>query len=268
MGKSRSVAHERHKSTEIVPRENGMIAKRHLPNAPIKEALIDIQVALPEKVNVEALNSGYAQIADQYPTHEMLQRGEFGLHRDEGHPPKVTIGHTVVGYRYISGDGRRVVQFRIDGFTFSRLEPYDTWEDMKEEAVRLWNIYADSVSPNPITRIATRYVNLLKLPLNTELKEYLTAPPTIPEGLNQELSSFLTRIEIREPSIEAHGILTQALEGVRENHAPIVLDIDVFIARQFDPETGEFWHCLDQLRDFKNTVFFESITEKAAELFQ
>ncbi|MEW8459393.1 MAG: TIGR04255 family protein, partial [Candidatus Thiodiazotropha endolucinida] len=85
-----------------------MIEKRHLPRAPIKEALIDIQVALPEKVKTEALNSKYAQIADQYPKHETLQRGEFGLHSDEGHPTKVTIGHTVVGFRYTSDDGRRV----------------------------------------------------------------------------------------------------------------------------------------------------------------
>ena len=245
-----------------------MIEKRHLPNAPIKEALIDIQVALPEKVKIEALNSKYAQIAGQYPKQEILQRGEFGLHSDESHQSKVTIDHTVVGYRYTSGDGRRVVQFRVDGFTFSRLEPYGTWEDMKGEAVGLWKIYADSVSPNPVTRIATRYINLLKLPPNTELKEYLTAPPTIPEGLNQELSSFLTRVEIHEPSIGAHGILTQALEGALEDHAPVVLDIDVFIARPFDTQDEEFWFYLDQLRDFKNTVFFESITEKAAELFQ
>jgi uncharacterized protein (TIGR04255 family) len=62
--------------------------------------------------------------------------------------------------------------------------------------------------------------------------------------------------------------LTQALEGVHNGYAPIVLDIDVFMARQFDAHEEEFWRCLDQLRDFKNTVFFESITEKAMELFQ
>jgi hypothetical protein len=43
-----------------------MIEKRHLPHAPIKEALIDIQVALAEKVTAEVLNSRYSQIADQY----------------------------------------------------------------------------------------------------------------------------------------------------------------------------------------------------------
>lgn len=245
-----------------------MIEKRHLPHAPIKEALIDIQVALPEKVTMEALNSRYAQIADQYPKHETLQRGEFGLHSDEGQPTKVTIGQSMVGYRYTSEDRCRVVQFRMDGFTFSRLEPYDTWDEMKEEAVRLWEIYAASVSPDPITRVATRFINVLQLPLNAELKEYLTAPPIIPEGLNQELSSFLTRVEIRDPTTGSRGILTQALEGVHGKYAPIVLDIDVFIARQFEPQEQEFWRCLDQLRDFKNTVFFESITEKTTELFQ
>ncbi|MCU7904397.1 MAG: TIGR04255 family protein [Candidatus Thiodiazotropha sp. (ex Epidulcina cf. delphinae)] len=245
-----------------------MIEKRHLSHAPIKEALIDIQVALPEKVTTETLNSKYAQIAGQYPKHETLQRGEFGLHSDEGQPTKVTIGQSMVGYRYTSEDRRRVAQFRVDGFTFSQLEPYGSWDEMKEEAVRLWEVYAASVSPDPITRVGARYINVLKLPLNTELEEYLTAPPTIPEGLNQELSSFLTRIEISDPTIESRGILTQALEGVHGNYAPIVLDIEVFITKQFDPQDEEFWCCLDQLRNFKNTVFFESITEKAAELFQ
>jgi uncharacterized protein (TIGR04255 family) len=108
----------------------------------------------------------------------------------------------------------------------------------------------------------------LKLPLNTELKEYLEAPPTIPAGLNQELGSFLTRVDIHDPTIEARGFLTQALEGVHDDYAPIVLDIDVFVTKEFDPKGDEFWQYLEQLRDFKNTVFFESITDKAAELFQ
>ncbi|VAW80468.1 hypothetical protein MNBD_GAMMA14-337 [hydrothermal vent metagenome] len=245
-----------------------MIEKRHLPHAPIKEALIDIQVAFPQKVTVEALNSRYAQIADRYPKHETLQRGEFGLHNEDGQPATVTIGHAVAGYRYSSEDGCRVAQFRVDGFTFSQLEPYNTWEEMRDEAARLWEVYVDAVSPDPITRVGTRYINVLKLPLPAELKEFLTAPPSIPPGLNQELGSFLTRIEIRDPEIEALGFLTQALEGVHDDYAPIVLDIDVFVAKQFDPREDEFWGYLDKLRDFKNTVFFKSITEETVEIFQ
>jgi len=245
-----------------------MIEKRRLPHAPIKEALIDIQVAFPQKVTIEALNSRYAKIADQYPKHETLRRGEFGLHNEDGQPTTVTIGHAVAGYRYSSEDGCRVAQFRMDGFTFSQLEPYNTWEEMRDEAARLWGVYVDAVSPDPITRVGTRYINVMKLPLHAELKEFLTAPPSIPPGLNQELGSFLTRIEIRDPAIEAQGFLTQALEGVHDDYAPIVLDIDVFVAKQFDPREDEFWGYLEKLRDFKNTVFFESITEETVGIFQ
>ncbi|MFZ0255781.1 MAG: TIGR04255 family protein [Gammaproteobacteria bacterium] len=245
-----------------------MIGKRHLSNAPIKEALIDIQVALSGALATEALDSKYERLASDYPKHETLQRGEFGLHYSEGQPTKAAISHSLVGYRYTSQDGKHVVQFRRDGYTFSRLEPYHTWEEMKEEAARLWQAYVEAATPSVITRIATRYVNVMELPLPTELAQYLTAPPAIPLGLNQELSGFFSRVEIREPSIKARGIITQVLESGREDYASVVLDIDVFMTRQFEVENDEHWQCLDKLRDFKNTVFFKSITQTAAEQFK
>jgi len=138
---------------------------------------------------------------------------------------------------------------------------------MKQEAASMWKVYVDAVSPNTITRVGTRYINVLKLPVNEELHDYLTEPPRIPTGLNQELNSFLTRVDINDPKTKARGFLTQALESVHSDHVPIVLDIDVFVAKQFDPGEEEFWSCLDKLREFKNKVFFESITEKAVECF-
>ena len=180
----------------------------------------------------------------------------------------VEVGQSIAGYRYSSEDKLNIAQFRMDGFTFSRLEPYNNWDEMKAEAARLWKIYADAVSPDPITRVGVRYVNVLKLPLGTELAEYLTAPPVIPDGLDQELGSFLTRLGIHAPAFEAHGFLTQAYEVAHDNYAPIVLDIDVFTVKHFDPGKDEFWRYLDLLRDLKNNVFFESITEKSLELFQ
>ncbi len=247
-----------------------MVQKRHLPHAPIKEALIDVQVAFPKKIAAEALDSKDALIAERYPKRQTLHRKEFefGLHNEDGQPSGVKVGQTVAGYRYSSEDERNIAQFRMDGFTFSRLEPYNTWDEMKAEAAKLWKIYADAVSPNPITRVGVRYINVLKLPLNTELAEYLTAPPNIPAGLDQKLGSFLTRLDIHAPAFEAQGFLTQAFEGAQDNYAPIVLDIDVFTVKHFEPGKEEFWRYLDQLRDFKNKVFFESVTEKTLELFQ
>lgn len=246
-----------------------MSEKKHFPHAPIKEALINIQTAFPNKITAERLNSKYAQIAQQYSQPKIIQQDEVvGLFSEDGLPSKTTVGHTVAGYRYRSKDGRHVVQFRTDGFTFSRLEPYDTWEQMKAEAAKLWDVYVEAVSPSLVTRIGARYVNVLKLPLAAKLEDYLETPPKIPDGLNQELGGFFARINISEPEIKAQGFLIQATEGVSGNHLPVFLDIDVFMIKQFALGTDDFWPCFEQLRALKNKVFLKSITEKTERLFQ
>ena len=249
-----------------------MIAKRHLSAAPIKEALIDIKVALPEKVNTERLKSGYSQVSDRYPTIDTLHKGELRIQLDGSPHGDMTVdtanSTTFAGYRCISADDLNTVQFRVDGFTFSRLESYDSWDELKREAVRLWKIYSNSVSPSLVARIATRYINQLKLPRNSNINEYLAAPPVIPDGLDLELSRFLTQIAIKMPSIGAQGIVTQGWNGRNDNNMTVLLDIDVYIEKQFDPQNGEIWKSFDRLRELKNDIFFHSITEKTAKLYQ
>ena len=65
-----------------------MVKKRYLPHAPIEEALIDIWVAFPEKITVEALDLKDALIAERYPNSQTLQTNEFkiGLHNEDGKP--------------------------------------------------------------------------------------------------------------------------------------------------------------------------------------
>ena len=43
----------------------------------------------------------------------------------------------VDGYVFTSADGKQVVQYRLDGFTFSRLRPYTRWEEVFAEAQKV-----------------------------------------------------------------------------------------------------------------------------------
>lgn len=244
-----------------------MTDKRHLNSAPIKEAIIDLQVVMPDKTNVEELASLYEQFESDYPRKREVQKGEFGFNFDEGQPTQTTVNQSVIGYRFDSVDEKQVVQFRNDGFTFSQLEPYHDWEQMRDEALKLWNIYVNSISPSMVTRLATRYVNVVKLPNGFNLDDYLTAPPAVPAGLNNEIGGFLTRIEMHEPSIGARGMITQTLEKLPKNQTSLVLDIDVFMFGRYELDDDKYLECLEQLRDYKNDIFFASLTEKAMELF-
>ena len=247
-----------------------MIAPRKLKDAPIKEAMIDFRVVLKEEIETERLDSAYSSISNEYPKKETLLHGKFGLQFGEGEPVSKSVNP--IGYRYTSGDGKYVAQFKVNGFTLSRMEPYTAWEDARNEAAKLWEIYHRVANVETITRVATRYINVIRIPMDAlkEFGEYLTCPPKVPKALPQGVSSFLSRIVFHDPDIGAQCILTQALEAADfENRLiPIILDIDVFIERPFPVTGGRYWQEIDNLRDFKNRVFFESITSKAEGLFQ
>jgi uncharacterized protein (TIGR04255 family) len=245
-----------------------MTAERHLPRAPIREALINLRVAFVEReVTLPSLRLSRAELREEYPTEETLRRGAFGIDLEERQPVRTTVDHAVFGYRYRSQDGTRVVQFRRDGFTFSQLEPYQTWGAMKEHAQRVWVAYRESASPTLVTRVATRYVNVIRVRHGVDLSVYFVTPPRIPPALPQAVPEFFTRVSIRDPDSGAMGLITQVLEGTDSDPAPVVLDIDVFLRGQFDAGSNEYWVSLEDLPRFKNRIFFESLTDDALEAF-
>ena len=239
-----------------------------LPNAPITEALIDIRIRIKEDFNTERLLSLYDAISAKYPQKKTLHKWESKFEFKKGEPPLSTGIETVDGYVFTSADQKQIFQARLDGFTFSRLKPYETWEHLRDEAHRLWLKYKE-ITSSEITRVALRYINKMEIPLsNRDFSEYLTASPIVPAGLPQGVSSFLTRVVIHELSIDAAAIITQALEQVvNPNFIPIILDIDVFKQKSEGISEKDAWDTLEKLRHFKNEIFDKSITQKAKELF-
>lgn len=242
-----------------------MVAPRHLEKAPITEALVDIRVKLRPDADLSTLESTYALFAKEYPEKRERIRAESKF---DIKTRKFETASHVDGYLCTSSDKKQVVQVRLDGFTFSRLKPYVTWEDFHKEVDRLWQLYVRQASPELVTRVALRYINRLEIPLPMgDFSDYLTAPPTIPQNLPQGLVSFLTRNVIREPSWNFTAIISQSLEPVGASSlVPVLLDIDVSKEVQYSVNAKEIWETIDQMREFKNKIFFESITEKTVGL--
>lgn len=233
-----------------------MAAPRHLPNAPITEALVDLRVRLPADFQVGRLKTVQSLIAGDYPMVTERRRWESHVRFSVGEPPKqMAADKGPDGYLFTSADAKQLVQFRLDGFTFNRLRPYETWESMRDEAYRLWQFYVNIASPEVITRLALRYINHLKLsPPLMDLTEYLVALPTVPGQLPHVVAGFLTRVVIIDSSIGASANIIQALESVSDPN--IILDIDVYKGAEFGVEGKEAWEMLEQLRHFKKQNFF------------
>ncbi|MGA1842913.1 MAG: TIGR04255 family protein [bacterium] len=241
-----------------------------LKNAPITEALIDIRVKLPDDFNVESLRSIYNQT--EYPHQKERRKWEGKIEFKKGGPP-LPNGHSdiIEGFHYTSSNKKQIIIPRLNGFTFSRLHPYEKWDIFRKEAYRLWQKYTAIAKPELITRVALRFINRIQLPSQQiKFDEYFNAPPIIPKGLPQGVSSFLNRLII--PVSDPEGvvaILTQALEQtVSPKSSPVViLDIDVFKETSKGFSEQEAWELIDELRHLKNDIFFKSIKEKTRELF-
>jgi uncharacterized protein (TIGR04255 family) len=242
----------------------------HLSKAPITEALIDIQVVLPADKQIADLDSVASRVSVDYPKKRM-DISVSDVRVQLGQAPTAEIKQERLGFGLASDDGRNIFQARLNGFTFSRLKPYETWEALKNEATRLWKVYRETCTPDQVTRIAVRYINHLLLPVPTQnFGDFLTAGPRLPPRLSQELVAFLTRNVILDKSSGALAIITQSFDPDQKPLAEsmsVLLDIDAFYQVSLDPGLDtEIEEHLERLHLVKNRIFFESITEKMEEL--
>lgn len=228
-----------------------MAEQRHLKNAPITEALIDIRVAAGEDVTAATIEASIAG-------------SDFGYRRVGA------LVDRVFGARFHSTDEKYVAQFSTDGFTLSRLAPYETWEGLQAEVQRLWPIYNRAMRPRTMKRLATRFINDLKIPLKhgDDFDEFLTTPLKVNDPAFEAISGFFLRYEAVDLPTEARIVCTQLLRGSGTAEPSVIIDIDIIRQADFAVDGESAWSYLATLRTIKNRVFFNLITERCVELFQ
>jgi len=245
-----------------------------LSKPPIREALIDIRVKVPSGFDIYHLNDLDDKIRDTFPTKQEQTPPQIKLEIKPGAESSQSLQSIATrpgGFRYFSQGKDKIFQARIDGFTLNKLPPYTTWEELRDEAKRLWLLYKEVASPEVITRVALRYINNLNLPAPIrDFGDYLAVPPVMPEDLPQGLNGFLIRMNAHVPDFEGNAIITQALEPVpsERTRIPVILDIDVFKEKVSGINESEVWEILEALRHFKNKVFFAFITDKLKEIYR
>jgi uncharacterized protein (TIGR04255 family) len=241
-------------------------AREHLQNAPIVEALIDFRVLRKEPVSAGTFADIGASIGTQYVRESSIQSIEARFGMDRGRLLEPWQSQTEIGWRYRTAT--EVAQFRVDGFTFSKLAKYSTWGEVSQEAFRLWEIYVGAADPREVSRVAVRYINRMSLPTVQDLGEYLTAPPQLPAPVPQAIREFLTRVYVQDEKSNASAVIVQALEPRMDPRlVSLLLDIDAFREVTLAPEDPALPVIFGELRQLKNEIFYASITERTAEIY-
>ena len=212
-----------------------------------------------EKLEI-SLPQGYAERKKVMMGH---LRGQF-----EGGVLTATTKQDQMGYAFVGGEGKHVAQFRVNGFTFSRLAPYQTWERLRSEAKALWESYRQIVGGLPVVRVGLRYVNQLDLPMPMrDFRDFIRLYPEVSADLSQQLAGFFLQVQIPQEDLGAMLILNEAMVPPSgPDVASVVLDIDVFKQGLKLESDDEVWSSLEALRLRKNLIFEGCITNNTREL--
>jgi uncharacterized protein (TIGR04255 family) len=242
---------------------------------PVREALIDIRLKQLPGDKLPVLEKLHETLRAQYPNKRSQQtwEGMFEFREDALMSAQKT--HGITGFRFESDDKKKIIQYRLDGFTCNYLKPdpkesWPGWLSLRNEARRAWELYADRVGVIELKRLAVRYINQIVIPAPiVELSDYLTAAPSAPKGCKyQDFRDFLSRVTLDIPELNAIAIVTQApAQERRPDSVNLLLDIDIVRSETLPADVEAIWRILDQFRDIKNEIFEKSLHQKAKDLF-
>ena len=237
---------------------------------PIVEVLLDIKVELPPEITLNDLSLFQEDIVEQYPQKKERKVFKSYFEIKNGQAKVKKPKENTDGFLFMSGDGKRIVQSRLDGFTFNKLKPYRNWEDFKTEAKKLWSHYLKIAKPIRIKKIELRHINQINFPLPfSDFSEYLNTRIEVAEGLPQGVSECFTKLVIPFQESNICAIIVQAMGAKTQNDSfPFIFDIDVFCDTEISPEDEQVWEIIDDMKINKaNVIFNKSITKKTEELF-
>lgn len=244
-----------------------------LKNAPIVEAVLNIECDMPPVQDIAALQEPAKEaFRPQYPKFRAMMVQE---HRFEAKPeakPQLSVKQSLHGLQLLQEDERQLVQVRSQGFSFNRLAPYSTLDDYLAEMERTWNIFVKLTSPVQVRLVQLRYINRILLPMSggkLELEDFLKICPRLPDEDRLGFIGFLDQHTAVEKETGNQVNIVLATQPVENESLPLIFDITAARALTMEPSNwSEIVKTIQSLRDLKNRVFRNTLKDTCINLFQ
>lgn len=244
-----------------------------LARAPIIEAIVDIDCAMPVDLNLVLIeNSARQELEKQYPKVKKQFIHKHQLQANSDAPPAVSVSHGLNALQFLQNDERQLVQIRTQGYSFNRLAPYVSLDMYLDEIHRTWDVFRGIGSPTIVRVVRLRYINRIDIPIidgKLKLDGYIKNAPVISEETNLLMAGFLDqRLGVQsETGYEANIVLTS--QPPQANLLPVILDICVAASGNESPENWNWiFEKISSLRVLKNKIFTTTLTEQCLNQFR
>jgi uncharacterized protein (TIGR04255 family) len=232
---------------------------------PITEAVIDIQFDDP--LSGDQLRAVEKQLQRHFPSTEPLQ--EIGITLTPAGP---SVKRSAAGFKFSAMDPADIVLVKPTAFANSRLAPYQGWAALVDRTRTTWSLYKKAVGYRRISRVATRYINRIDIPVDEDgsaiIENYVTIGVAFDNTNIGRKERFALQLQLGISDLSATCVVNATTtESPLVGHVAVIIDIDLFRTEGIPQRDKDMWEYLEELRRRKNVIFEQSITERAREVF-
>jgi uncharacterized protein (TIGR04255 family) len=244
----------------------------NLPKAPIVEAVIDFRAKPTVQCEQKQFETYFKAQFNDYPAFQVHNQLNYQVKigaTEAPDPAKATSSWR--GLVFHSADKLKIVQCQLDGFSFSRLAPYDNWEAFQGEALQMWQKYCALTKPVEIERIGVRFINRIEIDAKGgDLSDYLVNAPRAWDSFPIPFAGFMHSDTFSVPDTNYLIHVIRALQpGDAISVKPaIILDTDIFTQTPHKVDDAIVKAKLVEMRWLKNKIFFASLTPGLLESFK
>lgn len=236
-------------------------------NPPIQEAIFS--VTFSEDFSAELLeqfmDSDFIK-AKFSPKAKQLFKAKAAFEVKDGKFQSINTSEVPNGYRLDSTDNSQTIILKVNQLSYHKIRSYSSWEDSIREFSEIWD-NINRYDSHQCNSLGVRFVNVITLPFESiELSDFFALYPTIPSGIPQTLEGFFMTVTIPKGEMRANIIQTvESNNSVQSDKIGIILDINITKPIQKKLIVREDFQ---EMRDYKNELFFNIITEKTKNILR
>ena len=238
-----------------------------LNNPPIKLALFQLKFS---PVSIQVFDKTDNLLKKKFPIRK--DNIEVGLNFNNSNIPlgksnlQGTSDAKIKSHIYLTEEQKERLELLEDTMTYVSELPYSGWNDFLKKIENILDILTTVLESVEIKRTSIRFVNRFLLDDFDNPEEYFTTIISKKGDILFPLRQYGFRLQYEIPQTNIYVIVNQSVENDITNKYAYLLDIDVLDKQSILYEKETIKKCLNNLREIKNKIFFDSITEKTEAL--
>jgi len=226
-----------------------------LKRTPIKEIILTI--SFKENADLTCLDK-FQNLPEIQKTFTVRQAG---FHtkveaNDSNEKPIANIQND--GYVLRSSEPlNRIIQARRGSFALHKVKGYESFDVLYNELIEYWNALLKCTGNLTINNISVRYLNFIEKESSESIQDLIKIHTVHPFGndINNNFSQLKFEYQ-KNPEIIVNLVTARGMDNNKEG-----IIFDVMLNRRIKPNEENALSLFKEMRDVKNDLFFETITE-------